>query len=121
MGVFDVTTVSDDGADIPILQCAGELDTQSAPVLRRLLWDLLTKGQQVIILQMDAVDYVDSSGLGILVAALRQANETSGTIAIAGVKPSVARVLRITGLDKIFPVYGSVDEAMAAMLSPNIE
>ncbi|HEY3331363.1 MAG TPA: STAS domain-containing protein [Capsulimonadaceae bacterium] len=114
MGTFGLRTEVGEGG-LPVIYVSGDLDTQSAPLLRKALWDLLLNGSQVILLQIDGVEYVDSSGLGILVAALRYANEISGTVAIACPKPRVSRVLRITGLDKIFSVYADEQEARRAL------
>lgn len=56
------------------------------------------------------VDFMDSTGLGVLIGALKRLRETGGTLVLAGTKPAVTRVFEITGLDRIFTIHGSLAE-----------
>src|SRR5580658_3181589 len=89
-------------AGVPIIYLQGEFDSYSAVRVRSVL-DAATEGQQpIVMIQMAGLDYIDSAGLGVLVATLKQLNDRKGALALVGLTPSVARVFRVTGLDNIF-------------------
>lgn len=54
------------------------------------------------------VEFMDSTGLGVLIGSLKRLRETDGSMVLAGIRPSVARVFEITGLDRIFTIHGSL-------------
>ncbi len=116
MGAFELKKAAAPNG-IPVVYIAGDLDATTAPVLRRELWDMLLTGSSTIVLQIESLSYVDSSGLGVLVSALRKSNEALGTIALACPQANVTRVFRITGLDKLFSVYATEQDALDALNS----
>jgi anti-sigma B factor antagonist len=97
----------------------GDLDAYSAPRLREMLAELIATGSDWIVVDCGSVDYIDSSGLGALVSGLKQISDRNGGLALARPNDSVRRVLQITGLDRLFPVYRGVDEAREAGLLQN--
>jgi anti-sigma B factor antagonist len=70
-----------------------------------------------IVLDLSQLTFIDSTGLGVLVGAQRRARETGGEVRLAGAAPGVQRVLEVTGLDTVFGVFPSVDDARAALVS----
>jgi anti-sigma B factor antagonist len=80
-------------------------------VLKRRLVEAIDSGCMVLVVVLDGVGFIDSSGLGVLVGALRRMKERDGDLRLVCSKESVLKILRITGLDRVFPVYASVDEA----------
>jgi anti-sigma B factor antagonist len=66
-----------------------------------------------IILDLTAVDFIDSSGLGAIVASMKQLEDTQ-KLDLAGLSPTVAKVFRLTRMDTVFDVYDTVDAALAA-------
>ncbi|MDG4863521.1 STAS domain-containing protein [Streptomyces sp. T-3] len=96
-----------------VLTMTGELDYDASPVLRRTFDQArLTTGQRLV-LELSGVTFCDSSGVNLLVAARATACAQGAGIAVTGVTPAVAKVLRITGLDTVLPAYASPDEAFA--------
>jgi anti-sigma B factor antagonist len=83
-------------------------------VLRKHIIDQVEQGQDRIVVDLAGVDFMDSSGLAVLISGLRRTNERQGALALVSPTPSVRRVLSITGLDKVFPIYDSVDQATAS-------
>ena len=63
---------------------------------------------------MDKVGFIDSSGLGVLVGALRRVREAGGDLRVVCGRESVVKIFRITGLDKVFPMFTSLDDARGA-------
>ncbi|SDD24766.1 STAS domain-containing protein [Streptomyces prasinopilosus] len=94
-----------DAATGPLLEIAGELDYTSAPELRELLATLTLRPGQRLVLDLAAMEFCDSSGLTALIAARNHAHAARADIALAAVPPRTLRVLRIVGLDQVFPLY----------------
>lgn len=108
-------TSSRDGKDgYVIVTLRGECDLNNADILRERLLALLDDGQApCVIVDLTDLIFIDSSGLTALVVADRRARELGGTLVLAGARKIVGRVLSLTALDKHFPVYATVAEALA--------
>lgn len=103
-------TIECDGSVCKIL-LTGEVDVYSAPVLKERLLEQMQNGCVDLILDLNGVSFIDSSGLGVLVGTLRRVRENSGTLRIVCGRDNVLKVFSITGLDKVFPVFDSFEEA----------
>jgi anti-sigma B factor antagonist len=95
-----------------VVEVAGELDVVGAPHLRSELVDLVNKGKHLMIVDFAAVEFIDSVGLGALVGALKRIRTEGGEMRIVGVNQHMGRVLRVTGLHRVFDVHDSIDEAL---------
>ena len=93
---------------------AGEVDIYTAPKLRERLAELVSEGSHRIVVDLEGVEFMDSTGLGSLVAGLKRVKEHDGTLALVCTREQVLKVLNITGLDKVFPLHSTVEEATAA-------
>jgi anti-sigma B factor antagonist len=89
----------------------GEVDVYTAPKLKDELVSLIQGGCSYLIVDMERVGFIDSSGLGVLVSALRRAREKDGAVRIVCTQESVLKIFRITGLDKVFPIFSDAEEA----------
>lgn len=89
----------------------GEIDVYTAPKLKEQLVSLIEDGCANIVVDLEGVSFIDSSGLGVLVSALRRARERDGAVRIVCTRENILKVFRITGLDKVFPVFSDVAEA----------
>jgi len=94
-----------------VLEVQGEVDLYTSPQLRDAILRFTEEGENRIVIDLNNVSFMDSSGLGVLVAGLKRARERGGELALAYGEGSVQKVLGITGLDKVFPTHGSVGEA----------
>lgn len=95
-----------------MLQVDGEVDIYTAPKLREKLVELIDAGNDRIVVDLEGVGFMDSTGLGSLVAGLKRIRERDGELAIVCTKEPVLKVLGITGLDRVFPVHDSVGNAL---------
>ena len=102
----------DCGDAICVATPAGEIDLATAPLLKSRLVGLLGDGFSRFVIDLSEVRYLDSTGLGVLIAFSRRLTE-DGVIALAQAPSSVAALLELTGLDATFEVFTSVDEALA--------
>ena len=101
------------GEDESVVAAAGELDVFTSPRLRRDLFAEIENGATRVVVDLSDVTLLDSTALGVLVAALRRLRATDGTLVLVVTDDHVRKVLRITGLEKLFPVYTSVRAATA--------
>jgi anti-sigma B factor antagonist len=83
----------------------GEVDVYTAPRLKDELVSLIQNGCTHVVVDLEGVAFIDSSGLGVLVSALRRAREKDGSVRIVCTRESILKIFRITGLDKVFPVF----------------
>jgi anti-sigma B factor antagonist len=97
-----------------VVDVRGEIDLYTAPRLKEQLSDLIDAGRSQIVINLEGVEFLDSTGLGVLIGALRRCREEDGVLALAAPRETVQKVLRVTGLDKVFPVGDTVDEATAS-------
>jgi len=94
-----------------VLEVQGEVDLYTSSQLREAIVRLTEEDENRIVVDLYNVSFMDSSGLGVLVAGLKRARERGGELALVFGEGSVQKVFGITGLDKIFPTYRSVGEA----------
>jgi anti-sigma B factor antagonist len=95
-----------------VISPAGEVDVYTAPVLRQQLVELLNAEEQCLIVDFTRIDFIDSTGLGILVGALRRARTMGAAMSIAGQSASAKKLFAITGLDRVFEAFDTVDAAV---------
>lgn len=96
-----------------LLEVVGEVDVYTAPALRDRISDLIDAGQHTLVVDLGGVEFLDSTGLGVLVAGLNRAKEVGGSLTLVCPQERVLKLFRITGLDEVFTVHGTVDEALA--------
>lgn len=97
-----------------ILHLEGELDTYNCGQLRSALVEQVENNHNRIIVDMSAVDYIDSTGLGSLVGGLKRVSEHGGSMKIVCDNPQIVKVFEITGLDKVFAIFKTREAALAA-------
>ncbi len=95
----------------------GELDAFTVSQFRQALADLASSPR--LLIDMSAVPFLDSAGLGALIGGIRRARELGGDVAVACNRPTLVRLLRTTGFDRIVTVADSVEEAAAALQQPS--
>jgi anti-sigma B factor antagonist len=100
--------------DACVVTIAGEVDIYTSPALKTALAAAAADGCSLLIVDLDRVGFIDSSGLGVLVGALRRAREAGGDMRVVSGHDTVARILRITGLDRVFSLHATLDEALEA-------
>lgn len=92
-----------DGA-VPRLRLIGEMDAGTIDVFRTAIVEVSESGTERVVLDLGELDFIDSTGLGGLVGALRRFRDLDGDVTLANVRPRVAKLLELTGLDKAFTI-----------------
>ena len=90
-----------------LFSLAGRLDAASAPALQAALEEALADGETRLLVELSAIEFLDSTGLGILVGGLKAARKAGGDLRLVSPSPPVARLLRLTTLDRVFRVLES--------------
>lgn len=96
-----------------VLEISGELDLYSADTLRDELARLTAPAPPRIALVMTGVAFLDSSGIGVLVGAVKRAAAGHGGIALVGCNPQIKRMLTVMGLHRVFGLHDSLEAALA--------
>jgi|ERR1700722_5290 len=113
MREFRLDTIGPAG-DCAVLQVTGEVDVYTAPMLRERIRELAARGAVHLIADLGQVDFLDSTGLGVLVGGLKRLREEGGSLALVITAPRILRVFQITGLTKVFAAWSSVADAITA-------
>jgi len=108
---LDITAEDVDHFSLIVL--SGEVDVYSAPKLREAIKDLVDQGRNNIIVDLEKVDFLDSTGLGVLVGGLKRVKQNEGELGIICNQEKILRIFRITGLTKVFPIYASRQDLLA--------
>ena len=95
-----------------VARASGDLDLTTAIRLREQVVQVITGGQPRVILDLQEVDFVDSTGLGVIVGLLKRARGQGGDLRLVSTRTSLRKVLELTDLDRALPLAGTVDEAL---------
>ncbi|MFG1926843.1 anti-sigma factor antagonist [Cryptosporangium sp. NPDC048952] len=102
--------------DVTVCTLTGELDMLASPRLRDELLSLVDAGRKYIVLEVSAVRFFDSTGLGVLLLVRRRLQDKGGAIALAGAQPLLIRLLTLLNLLRELPAYPSLATATSAVL-----
>lgn len=102
-----------------VIEVGGEIDVYTAPKLRERLVSLVESGSYQLIVDMESVEFLDSTGLGVLVGGLKRVRAHEGWIDLVCTQSRILRIFRITGLNRVFSIYNTVPEALAAHNAPD--
>jgi anti-sigma B factor antagonist len=96
-----------------VLDVAGEVDLSTAPAMRARIDELIRDGARSLAVDLADVGFMDSSGLSVLVSAMKRMEGADGRLAIVCARDPVLKVFTITGLDRVFAIHGSLAEVTA--------
>jgi anti-sigma B factor antagonist len=102
---------------VTVVALAGSADMDEAMQLSRELQQLFARGQYHVVFDLRDLAFTCSMGLGTLIKAHNECRDHQGQMALAGPQPPVLKVFRTTRLDKLFPIYDQVEEAVDALAS----
>jgi anti-sigma B factor antagonist len=104
--------VDDSRSPHTVVAVKGEVDVYTAPRLREKLVELVSQGHLKIVVNLEDVEFLDSTGLGVLVGALKRLRSHDGELSLVCTQQRILKVFEITGLTKVFAIYDSVDSAV---------
>ena len=103
------------GGPVVVVHPQGRLTAADAPELRTVLADLVEAGRTKIVLDLEETTFLDSSGLGALVAGLRITRTAGGDLTIARATGQVLDVLTLTTMIRVLPSHETVADAFGAL------
>ncbi len=112
MQSFQMKSIGAD--DCAVLQVAGEIDLYTAQKLRQRVGDLIDDGTLHIIADLRGVDFLDSTGLGVLVGSLRRLRIREGSLTLVAEGEKIMDIFQLTGLTRVFAFHASVPDAITA-------
>ena len=111
---MDLTLSTREVDGTTIVAVGGEIDVYTAPKLRDKITELVAEGIYTIVIDMEAVEFLDSTGLGVLVGGLKKVRAHDGSLELICTQDRLLKIFRITGLAKVFVIHESADGALAA-------
>ncbi len=106
---MDLTLTTREVGGRTVVEVGGEIDVYTAPKLRDLITELVGEGVHHIVFDMEGVEFLDSTGLGVLVGGLKKVRAHDGSLEIVCSQDRLLKIFRITGLAKVFTIHDSVD------------
>jgi anti-sigma B factor antagonist len=100
---------------VAVIALEGEVDVYTSPRLKQEMVELLNKDSVKLVIDLSAVEYLDSTGLGVLIGGLKRARERNGDLRLICDNLRILRIFEITGLTKIFDIYRSETEALSGL------
>jgi anti-sigma B factor antagonist len=110
---MDLSVQLEEQDDWALARVQGDIDIATAPRLREQLVSLVSKGRTRVVLDLTGVDFLDSTGLGVIVSVLKRTRTHGGDLRLVGRQDNLVSLFQLTGLDRTLPLFGSVDEAIA--------
>ena len=110
----DLTLTTREADGKTIVAVGGEIDVYTAPKLRDKITELVGAGSYHLVVDMQQVEFLDSTGLGVLVGGLKKVRAHDGSLQLVCNQDRLLKIFRITGLAKVFVIHESADEALAA-------
>jgi anti-sigma B factor antagonist len=111
-------THEDVGSKGHVITVAGEIHVSTAPRFSLLLDDAIGRGKTAVVLDLSAVEFIDSTGLSVLLNGLRRVTRQRGRMALVCTNPTVLRLFEITRLDATFDIHATREAALSAVRAP---
>ena len=113
-GLMELSLATRTVADHTVVEIGGEIDVYTAPRLRERLIEMVGAGERRVVVDLGRVEFLDSTGLGVLVGAHRRLRARDGSLTLVCPHERLLKIFRITGLDSVFDIYDSVESATAS-------
>ena len=102
-------------SDRHVVAVSGEIDLFTAPELKQRLADAIESGKNRIAVDLTETSFLDSTALGVLIGTVKRLKSRDGQLVIVNVDQNIAKTFEITGLDQIFTILGTRDDALSAL------
>jgi anti-sigma B factor antagonist len=109
---FDIDTEQLHG-DAYVISLSGEIDLYTAPDFKQQLLEVIGQGGKDVVIDFSKATFIDSTTLGVLVGGVKRLRPNGGQLSLVCADRNITKIFEITGLDKVFPIYDSRDEAVA--------
>ena len=115
---FDIKTEQlENGAYV--ISLSGEVDLYTAPEFKQQLLEVVGQGGKDVVVDFSNTTFIDSTTLGVLVGGVKRLRPNGGQLALVCSDRNITKIFEITGLDKVFPIYSTRDEAVEQLAASN--
>ena len=113
---FDIKT-EQLGNDAYVISLAGEVDLYTAPEFKQQLLEVIGQGGQQVVVDFSNTTFIDSTTLGVLVGGVKRLRTNDGQLSLVCSDRNITKIFEITGLDRVFTIYPTRDEAVSNVKS----
>ena len=99
--------------DAYVISLSGEVDLYTAPEFKQQLLEVVGQGGKDVLVDFTDTTFIDSTTLGVLVGGVKRLRPNGGQLTLVCSDRNITKIFEITGLDKVFPIYATRDEAVA--------
>lgn len=110
-GVFLRTQVREENG-VPVITLEGEIDLSTSAKFKETVYEVIEAGKKDIVIDLNGLEFMDSTGLGVVVAALKKTRMEGGSIKLVCSKRNILKVFTVTGLDKVFSIYDNLQRCL---------
>ena len=100
-------------ADTHVIELGGEVDLYTAPEFKERLVQVIEDGKKQLVVDLSKATFIDSTTLGVLVGGVKRLRPTGGSLSLVCTDQNITKIFEITGLDRVFPIYKSREEALS--------
>ena len=111
---FDIKTEQASG-DTYVIALTGEIDLYTAPEFKQQLLDVIGRDAKHVVVDLTDTTFIDSTTLGVLVGGVKRLRPSGGSLALVCTDQNISKIFEITGLDRVFPIHKSRDEALQSL------
>ena len=111
---FDIKTEQLNG-DSYVISLSGEVDLYTAPEFKQQLLEVIGQGAMEVVVDFTSTTFIDSTTLGVLVGGVKRLRSNDGQLALVCSDRNITKIFEITGLDRVFTIYPTRDEAISKL------
>ena len=98
-----------------VISLAGEVDLYTAPEFKQQLLEVIDQGGRDVVVDLSNTTFIDSTTLGVLVGGVKRLRPDGGRLSLVCSDRNITKIFEITGLDRVFTIHGTRDEAVEAL------
>ncbi len=106
-------------AETHVIELGGEVDLYTAPEFKERLVQVIEDGKKQLVVDLSKATFIDSTTLGVLVGGVKRLRPSGGSLALVCTDQNITKIFEITGLDRVFPIHGTREDALAGIGSAN--
>ena len=98
-----------------VIELGGEVDLYTAPEFKERLVQVIEDGKKQLVVDLSKATFIDSTTLGVLVGGVKRLRPSGGSLALVCTDQNITKIFEITGLDRVFTIHATRDEALATL------
>ena len=96
-----------------VIELGGEIDLYTAPEFKERMAEIIDEGKTRVVVDLSEATFIDSTTLGVLVGGVKRLRPAGGSLVLVCTDENILKIFEITGLDRVFPIHATRDEALA--------